>query len=120
MENSILGNNFTAKVGPVNGRVGEAAASAHGAVDKVAAAAGSAVRTVGSAIDDAAASGHQAVNKIEDTVKPAQQWLNEKTDALLAAPKNAASDARQYIVVHPWQSVGVALLAGMLLGRITR
>lgn len=120
MENSILGNNFTAKVGPVNGRVDEAAASAHGAVDKVAAAADSAVRTVSSAINNAAVSSHQAVNRIEDSVKPAQQWLNEKTDVLLAAPKNAVSDARQYIVVHPWQSVGVALLTGMFLGRITR
>lgn len=120
MENSTLGNAFAAKGGPVNGRVDAAAVSAHGAVDKVAAVAGSAVRTVSSAIDGAAASGHQAVNKIEDTVKPAEQWLNEKSDALLAAPKNAASDARQFIVEHPWQSVGVALVAGMLFGRITR
>lgn len=120
MENSVLGSPSNVKVTPTTGRVGEAAASAHGAVDKVAAVAGSAVRTVTSAINDAAASSHQAVNKMEGAVKPTENWINEKTEAILAAPKNAVSDARQFIVTHPWQSVGVALLAGAILGRRTR
>lgn len=120
METSKSGTNPATKLTQPNGFVGEAAASAHGAVDKVAAAAGSAVQTASSAIDNAAASGHQAVKKVEDTVRPAENWIYEKTDAVLAAPKNAVADARQYIATHPWQSVGVAVLAGMLLGRRTR
>ena len=109
-----------AKNSPVSGRVGEAAASAHGAVDKVAGAAGSAVQSANTAIDHAAASGHQTINKVEQAVQPAERWVNEKTSALLTAPKNAVADARQYITTHPWQSVGVALVAGVLLGRRTR
>nr|WP_295775332.1 hypothetical protein [Rhodoferax sp.] len=120
MEVNTSGTNSATKSGQTNGRVSEAATSAHGAVDRVAAAAGSAVQNVSSAIDHAAASGHQAVNKVESTVKPAGRWINEKTDALIAAPKNAVADARQYIVTHPWQSLGVAVVAGMLLGRKTR
>lgn len=120
MEVSTPGTNSQTKINPLNGRVGEVASSAHGAVDKVSAAAGSAVQSVNTAIDRATQSGHQAVNKVEESVKPAERWVTEKTDALLAAPKNAVSDARQYIVTHPWQSVGVAVLAGMFLGRRTR
>ena len=120
MEVLTPGTNFIAKGGQPSGRLSEAASSAHGAVDKVAAAAGSAVQTANTAIDQAAAAGHQAVNKVEESVKPAERWVSEKTEALLAAPKNAMADARQYIVTHPWQSVGVAVFAGMLLGRRTR
>ncbi len=118
MEVSTPRTNPSAKTGP--GLVSEAASSAHGAVDKVAAVAGSAVQTANTAIDHAAASSHHAINKVEETVKPAGRWVSEKTNALLAAPQNAVSDARQFIVTHPWQSVGVALFAGMLLGRRTR
>ena len=120
MEISTQETNSPTKSGPSNGRVSEVASSAHGAVDKVAAAAGSVVHTVNTAIDRAAASSHQAVNKVEESVKPAERWVAEKTDAILAAPKNAISDAGHYIATHPWQSVGVAVVAGMLLGRRTR
>lgn len=110
-----------AKGGPVNSRVGEAAAKrTHGAVDKAAGAAGSAVQAASTAIDHAAASGHQAINRVEETVQPAERWVSEKTSALMTAPKNAVADARQYITTHPWQSVGVALVTGILLGRRTR
>lgn len=105
MENSTLATNGTSpafKADLHTGLVGEAATSAHDAVDK------------------AAAYGHQTVNSIEDKVKPAERWVNQTTDAVLAVPKNAVSDARQYITTHPWQSLAVALLAGALLGRTTR
>lgn len=120
METVLQGTNSSAKLNPVNGLVSEAAVSAHKAVENAAAAAGAAMKTVSSAISESAASGHHAVSKMEDTVKPVEQWIHEKSNALLAAPKNAVSDARQYIVTHPWQSVGIALFAGMLLGRRTR
>lgn len=115
MEKSISG-----KVQPLNGVVSDAATSAHGAIDKAASAAGSVVQTVSAGIDQAATSSHQAVRKAENTVRPAEAWIHEKAAAALAAPKNAVADARQFIVTHPWQSVGTALVVGMLLGRKTR
>lgn len=102
MEISTPGTNSNANTNPPNGRFSEATSSAHGA------------------IDHAAASTHQAINKVEEAVKPVERWVSEKTSALMTAPKNAAADARQFIVTHPWQSVGVAVLAGVLLGRRTR
>ena len=120
MEVSTPGTNTAAKTGLTNARISEAAGSVHGAVDRVAGVAGAAVQSASTAIDHAAASSHQAINKVEETVKPAERWVSEKASALLSAPKNAAADARQYIVTHPWQSVGIALVTGMLLGRKTR
>lgn len=120
MEVSTPGIVPSTKSGPTNARISEAAGSVHGAVDRVAGVAGAAVQSASTAIDHAAASSHQAINKLEESVKPAERWVSEKTSALLTAPKNAVADARQYIVTHPWQSVGVALVTGILLGRRTR
>jgi len=117
MENSTSGVNSSVKTAFTNGRVGEAASNAHSAVDKVAAVAGSLVQGVNATIDNVAASGHEAVKKVESAIQPAEKWVDQKTEALLAVPKNAVSDARDYIVAHPWQSVGVAVLAGMFLAR---
>ena len=108
-----------AKSGHVNSRVGEAAASAHVAVDNAAGAVGSAVQADSIAIDHAAAFGHQAISRAEDTVQLAERWMSEKTSALMTPPQNAVADAHQYISTHPWQSVGVALITGILLGRRT-
>lgn len=116
MTNTTSGNQPFAKPSQPNGIVNKAALSAHEAVDKTAGVAGSAVQSVNTAIDQATASGHQVIKSVEDKVRPAEQWINEKTEAFLAAPKNAVSDARQYIVTHPWQSLGIAIIAGVLLG----
>ena len=117
MELATHESNTHAKDGLRDGRLSEATASAHGAVDKMAATAGNAVRSVTPAIDHAADLGHQAVNKVESAVKPAEQWVTEKADTLKALPKNAAVGVRQFVVDHPWQSVSVAVVAGFLLGK---
>lgn len=119
MQVSSPTENPSAKSGPINGAVSAVATTAHDVVDKAAGAAGSAVQKANTAIDRAAETGHQAVSNFEKTVAPAERWIDAKTSAVLAAPKNAVADARQYIVTHPWQSVGLALFAGVLLGRRT-
>ena len=120
MELTTLGADVPPKSVPRDGRLTEVAASAHGAVDKMAAAASAAVRSATPVIDHAADLCHQAVNKVEGAVKPTEQWIAEKADALRAMPRGAAADARQYVVVHPWQCVGAAVAAGFLLGRWRR
>ncbi len=120
MEVSTPGTNVGPKISPIGGQASDAAARAHAAVDKAASAAISTVQSVTPVIDKAAALGHQAVNKAEDTVKPAERWIHEKADALRAAPHNAASYARDYVVEHPWQSLGTALFVGLLVGRRMR
>lgn len=117
MELTTLGANTPPKADQREGRLTEVAESAHGAVDKLAAAADAAVRSAIPVIDHSADLGHQAVDKVESAVKPAEQWITEKADLLRSLPKTAAADARQYIVVHPWQCVGAAIAAGFMLGK---
>jgi ElaB/YqjD/DUF883 family membrane-anchored ribosome-binding protein len=81
---------------------------------------GAEVQTATPAVDHAAALGHEAVDSVAAAVKPAEEWINEKTDALLAAPRNALSESREYVAANPLQSMGVALAVGFLLGRWAR
>lgn len=109
-------SNSTTKPNYANGHSSEVANTAHDAVDKAAGTVGSAVNSVGSAVNQAAASGHEAIKKVEDKAASAERWLGDKTDAALSAPKNALSDARDYVAAHPLKSLAVAIAAGYLFG----
>lgn len=120
MELSKVGSSTSTKAGQLDDRLTEVAASAHGAVEKMATKAGDAVLSAMPAIGRAADLGHQAVDKVQGAVKPAEQWISEKADALRTVPKEAADSARQYIVDNPWKSVGAAALVGLLVGQLRR
>ncbi|MBC7917413.1 MAG: hypothetical protein H7Y28_06360 [Rhodoferax sp.] len=93
-------NSISGSVGMVDGRIQEVATSAHGAVDH------------------AANIGHHAIDATVAVAKPADVWISEKSSALMATQRNAVASTRQYIVEHPLQSIGIALAAGLLLGRL--
>jgi ElaB/YqjD/DUF883 family membrane-anchored ribosome-binding protein len=98
----------------------KAAASVHGAVDKVAGAADTAVRNAAPAIDRAAQIAHQAVNKVAGAAGPTADWLAEKGDSLQASRRKLADDASHYVSAHPWKSLGLALAAGFIVSRFIR
>ena len=83
-----------------DGRIQEVATSAHDAVKY------------------AAEMSHQAVDSAAAAVKPAEMWINEKSEALMATQRTALANTRQYVVTHPLQSVCIALAAGLLIGRL--
>ncbi len=88
--------------GLADGRIQETATSAH------------------EAVDHAAQFGHQAVDKVVGVATPADAWIGEKSDALMAARRTAMANTREYIVAHPLQSVCMAVAAGLLIGRLRR
>ena len=98
----------------------KAAASVHGAVDKIAGAADDAVRNVKPAIDRVAQIAHQAVNKVADVAGPTADWLSEQGDSLNATRRKVAADTTQYVSANPWKSLGFALAAGFLISRFIR
>ena len=98
----------------------KAAASVHGAVDKMAGAADDAVRNVKPAIDRVAHVAHQAVNKVADVAGPTADWLSEKSGSLQATRRKVAADTTQYVSAHPWKSIGFALVAGFVISRFIR
>jgi ElaB/YqjD/DUF883 family membrane-anchored ribosome-binding protein len=98
----------------------KATASVHGAVDRMAGAADSAVRSAAPAIDRAAQIAHQAVNKVAGVAGPTADWLSEKGDRLQAGRRKFADDTSQYVSAHPWKSLGLALAAGFIASRFIR
>jgi len=106
--------------GMTDGVVDHAAVNMHGAVNRVAATANDAAGAVKPAIDRVTQMAHQTVDKVAGVAGPTAAWLSAQGDHLVSAQRSAVSDARTYISANPWQSVGVALAAGLLIGRMTK
>ncbi len=103
-----------------NVALNNAASSLHGAVDQVAWAADDVARTVAPAIDRAAALAHQTVDALAGAAAPTAAWLDEQGDRLRAGQRTISADTRAYVAAHPWRSVGFAIAAGFLIGRVLR
>lgn len=69
-------------------------------------------------VDHAADLGHQAIDSAVAVAEPAQAWISEKSDSLMAIQHTALENTRKYIVANPLQSIGIALAAGLLIGRL--
>ena len=106
--------------GSLGSVVGHAAVKAHGAVDNASASANEAAGAVKPAIARVAQIAHQAVDRVSDVATPTAAWLTARGESLATAQRTAVSDARTYISANPWQSIGVALAAGVLIGRLAR
>jgi ElaB/YqjD/DUF883 family membrane-anchored ribosome-binding protein len=69
-------------------------------------------------VDQAADVGHQAIDGAVAVAEPAQAWISEKSDSLMAVQRTALDNTRKYIVENPLQSIGIALATGLLIGRL--
>ena len=104
----------------LEGTVSRASSGAHAAVDSMAGAAEGAIQKTRPAIDKVATMAHRAVDKAAASAMPAAGWIGDKTDKLDATQKQFRNDACAYISANPLTSIGLAVLAGMLLARLTR
>jgi len=95
------------------GALQKASANAHATVDEAA-------RKAKPAIDQVAGAVHRVVDKAADAAAPAADWLTQQGENLNAAQKKMVSDTCSYVSAHPLKAVGLALLAGILISRITR
>ena len=111
---------FRSGNGISDGVVDHAAVNMHGAVNKVASSIDEAAQAAKPAIARAAQVAHQAVDKVADVAEPTSAWLKAQGDNLSSASRNAVADARVYVSANPWQSLGVAIAAGFLIGRLAR
>jgi ElaB/YqjD/DUF883 family membrane-anchored ribosome-binding protein len=98
----------------------KASSSAHAAVDSFAVAADEAVRNAEPAIDKVTGMAHQAVDKAAGAAAPAADWLMEKSESLDATQKKLVADTCSYVAANPLKAIGIAAVAGILLGRIIR
>jgi ElaB/YqjD/DUF883 family membrane-anchored ribosome-binding protein len=54
--------------------------------------------------------------RAEETLRSARERLANLDEAMVDQAKEAARTADQYVHEHPWGAVGVAAVAGLLLG----
>lgn len=63
---------------------------------------------------------HGAVDQVADAAAPTAQWLEEQSEALGTTGEELMNSTCKYVAAHPLQSLGLALAAGYLIGRLTR
>lgn len=122
METTARGNtpSTSGMSNDTEGTLNKASASAHAAVNSIAGAADEAARKAKPAIDRVAAMAHQAVDNAAGAAAPTADWLIEQGKSITATQKKLVADTCSYVSANPLKSVGIAVFAGFLLGRIIR
>ncbi len=122
MESTSYGNTLNTSSGLSNttgeGAVNKAQSNAHAAVDSFASAADEAARKVKPKIDKVASMAHSAVDKAAGAAAETADKLTARGESLNAAQKKLVADTCSYVSDNPLKSVGIAVLAGFVLGRI--
>jgi len=98
----------------------KASLSAHAVVNSIAGAADEAASKVKPVIDQAAAMAHQGVDKAAGVAAPTVDWLTEQGKSINASQKQLVADTRSYVSANPLKAVGMAVVAGFVLGRLIR
>jgi ElaB/YqjD/DUF883 family membrane-anchored ribosome-binding protein len=71
------------------------------------------LKNTGQQVDD----GYQSARaKFETSLKSAKNGLSNAEESLIARTKDAAQSTDKYVQDHPWQSVGVGAIAGLVIG----
>lgn len=121
MASNSGGNSHSISGMPGNGdgTIGKVSLSAHAAVNSMADAADDAARKAKPAIDRVAAMAHQAVDKTAGVAAPTADWLTEQGARLNATQHKLVADTCSYVSANPLKSLGIAVVAGFLLSRIS-
>ena len=106
------------------GKLSQAAGSAHTTVENAVSRANGAVDEVAGAVKPiigrVAESAHQAVDKAVNLAGAPAEWLNKKSEDLKETQERVLTEARDYVIANPLKAVGIALAAGLFIGRIMR
>lgn len=93
------------------------ASQAHQAVDDIAR---KATDTAGPAIDRVARAAHQTVDKVAQAAHPAAEWIGDSAQRVKETQDRVIESSRDYIRERPLMTLGIAVAAGYLLGRLGR
>ena len=102
------------------GAVNKASLSAHSVVNSIVEAADSAASKAKPAIDQVAAMAHQAVDRAVGAAAPRLDWLTEQGASINASQEQLVADTRVYVSANPLKAVGMAVVAGFVLGYLIR
>jgi hypothetical protein len=104
--------------GSVGARIDNTAAEAHGAVEYAAGAAAEALERAKPMLETATNMAHLAVETAADKAARPAQWLAKQGEDLQAKQQQLVGDARGYVSANPFKSLAIALVAGIVLGRL--
>jgi ElaB/YqjD/DUF883 family membrane-anchored ribosome-binding protein len=117
-------NSTPASAGPnglansVSAVIDNTAAEAHGAVEYASGAAGEALERARPMLETATNMAHLAVETAADKVARPAQWLAQQGEELQVKQQELVGDARGYVTANPFKSLAIALVAGIVLGRL--
>ena len=116
MDNSTA-SAFPGSVSPSNESamtrgVDQAGNTLHSTIDKVA-------EPLRSTVERAASAAHSTVDKLASGANSVAGKFGDQAHRLTDAPKQAADHVKAYVLDKPLQAVGIAVVAGFVLGRLT-
>jgi ElaB/YqjD/DUF883 family membrane-anchored ribosome-binding protein len=71
-------------------------------------------------VNSLAGAADQAVERAAGAAVSSVDWLTEQGENINARQKQLAADTRDYVAANPLKAVGIAVVAGFLLGRLIR
>ena len=63
---------------------------------------------------------HDAIDKAAEIPAQAGEWLSDRTEELSARQKKLVEDASSYVSANPLKSIGIAVVAALVVGRLMR
>lgn len=119
MENKTAGfNNMSSSGTTADTTLNKAQQSAHSAVDRAANLADEAARRTKPAIDRVVGYAHEVVDKAAGAAAPAADWLDAHGQDWRETQERLMATTSEYVKANPWKSIGIAVVAGVLIGRM--
>jgi hypothetical protein len=119
MENKTTGfNNMSSSGTTGDSTLNKAQQGAHSAVDRAASMADEAARRTKPAIDRVVGYAHQVVDRAAGAAAPAADWLDAHGQDWRETQEKLMVTTSDYVKAHPLKSIGIAVVAGVLIGRM--
>jgi ElaB/YqjD/DUF883 family membrane-anchored ribosome-binding protein len=122
MENKTAGFNNPTSGTAADNTVNKAQSGAHEAVDRAVDRASTlaedAARRAKPAIDKVAGYAHQVVDRAAGAAAPAADWLDAHGQDWRQTQERLMADTGEYVRANPWKSIGIAVVAGIVIGRM--
>ena len=98
---------------PANSAIDKASSAVHSVIDDAA-------RNAKIPVDRMATIAHDASEKAVSAGNQATDWLSKRTEELSAPPKKLIADTSKYVSENPLKSLGIAVIAALVVGRLMR
>jgi len=93
--------------------IDKASNAAHSAIDEAA-------RKAKKPVDRMAEIAHDVSDKAVTVSNQATDWVSRRSEELTAAPKKLLADTSSYVSANPLKSLGIAIVAALVVGRLMR